>query len=272
MIRKFSAILILIASLSLSSCGINLFSKSEDVKLGQQMQAEIAKDPAHYPPLNNPSVTSYVQGIVNTIVSSSNVKNKDFHYVVTIIRDDNTINAFAIPGGPIYVYTGLLKFIDNEATLAGILAHEITHVDHRHSTQQLTKQYGLEIVANVAIGATTTEGSTVREMAGYIAGIGGTLGMLRFSRDDEREADENSFIDLNTLPGKPWYPAAIKYFMLKTMNADPKGALAKNLSTHPPSKERLDNVNKQAAAAHLSEPTESQIHASEFMRMRAMLP
>ena len=263
---------VVLLAISFGSCGINLFSKTEDVKLGQQMKTEIANDPAHYPMLNNPSVTSYVQNIVNTITSSPNVKNKDFQYVVSIIHDDNTVNAFAVPGGPIYVYTGLLKFIDNEATLAGVLAHEMTHVDHRHSTTQLSKQYGLEMVANVAIGATTTQGSTAREMAGYIAGAGGTLAMLRFSRDDERDADENSFIDLNTIPGKPWYPAAIKYFMVKTLSADPKGTLAKNLATHPPSQERLDNVNKQAAAAHLPEPGESQLHRSEFMRMRAMLP
>jgi predicted Zn-dependent protease len=100
--------------------------------------------------------------------------------------------------------------------------------------------------------------------------------MLRFSRDDERDADANSFTDLNTLPGTPWYPAAIKYFMIKTLSWDAKGAigsLEKNLATHPPSQERLDAVMKQANDAHLpSEPPASQLHASEYMRIRAMLP
>src|SRR4051812_20305349 len=89
------------------SSGVNIFSKQQDVQFGQQVQAEIAKDPVHYPILNNPNVRNYVQGIVNRIVQSPNVKNKDFNYTVTIIHDDKTVNAFTLPGGPIYVYTGL---------------------------------------------------------------------------------------------------------------------------------------------------------------------
>ncbi|MBS1904523.1 MAG: M48 family metalloprotease [Bacteroidetes bacterium] len=258
-------------------CGssINLFSKSEDVKLGQQMTSQIASDPKDYPVLNNPTVTGYVQGIVNTVLRSPNIKNRDFQYKVTIIHDDKTINAFSIPGGGIYVYTGLMKFIDNEATLAGILAHEITHADHRHSTAQMSKQYGLQIVAGLAVGQAGGS-TTTAELVQYVTGVGGSLAMLRFSRDDERDADATSFEDLRTIPGQPYYPAAIKYFMLKTLSWDPKGATAsleKNLATHPPSKERLDAVVKQAIDAHLpSEPPASQLRASEYQRVRAMLP
>ncbi len=255
-----------------SGCGsgVNLFAKSEDIKLGQKMQAQISSDPKNYPVYNNAAVTSYVQGIVNRIVQSPNVKNKDFNYHVTIINDNNTVNAFSIPGGPIYVYTGLLKFIDNEATLAGILAHEITHADHRHGTQQLSQQYGLQIVASAAVGQSGS--GLTAEMVNAIAGIGGQLAMLRFSRDDERDADKTSFDDLMSLSGRPWYPAAIKYFMVKTLSADPKGSLARNLATHPPSQERLDNVNKQAADAHLGEPTEATLQSVAYKKIKSMLP
>ncbi|MDP4219802.1 MAG: M48 family metalloprotease [Bacteroidota bacterium] len=247
------------------SSGVNLYSKQQDLQLGQQMQAEIAKDPAHYPILNNPALRNYVQSIVNRIIQSPNVTNKDFNYTVTIIHDDKTVNAFTLPGGPIYVYTGLMKYVDNEATLAGILAHEITHADHRHSTQQMTKQYGLERVTQMALG----------QDSGLVAQIGETLAMLQFSQADEREADANSFTDLYQLSGRPWYPAAIKYFMIKTLNtggSQPPPELTRLFSTHPPSQDRLNATVAQAKAANLPEPSEAQLNTAGYQRYRSMLP
>src|SRR5437764_6007946 len=206
-IQKLLLIPILLLQISFSG-GVNIFSKQQDVQFGQQVQAEIAKDPVHYPILNNPTLKNYVQGIVNRIVQSPNVINKDFNYNVTIIHDDKTVNAFTLPGGAIYVYTGLMKYVDNEATLAGILAHEVTHADHRHSTQQLTKQYGLETVTAVALGNSGIAAQIATSLAENLA-------LMQFSRDDEYEADANSFDDLMQLPGRPWYPAAINYFETK---------------------------------------------------------
>ena len=270
--NRIFCFLLLISSLSFGGCGVNLLSKSDDIALGQKMQAQIAADPAHYPVLNNPTVTGYIQGIVNSIVASPNVKNKDFRYVATVIKDDNTVNAFAVPGGPIYVYTGLLKFIDNEATLAGILAHEITHVDHRHSSEQITQQYGLQILSGIVVGQTANNG-LLSEIVQYTAAAGGQLASLRFSRNDERDADKTSFEDLLAIPGRPWYPAGIKYFMIKTVPMEGKGSsgLAKNFSTHPPSQERLDAVNKQAKDVKLPEPTETQLKTTELQRIKSML-
>jgi predicted Zn-dependent protease len=250
------------------SSGVNLFSKQQDVQFGQQVQAEIAKDPVHYPILNNPTLRNYVQGIVNRIVQSPNVVNKDFNYTVTLIQDDKTVNAFTLPGGPIYVYSGLMKYADNEATLAGILAHEVTHADHRHSTQQLTKQYGLEAVTAIALGQNAGLAAQIA------AGLGENLAMLSFSRADELEADANSFDDLYQLPGRPWYPAAINYFEQKILstNTGRPSELAKLFQTHPPSQERLDAINAKAKAVNLPAPTEAQLNTSGYQRYRAMLP
>lgn len=246
--------------------GVNLYSKQDDITLGQQMAAQIAADPAHYPVLNNPTIRSYVQSIENKIVSSPNVQNKDFNYYVTIINDDNTVNAFSIPGGPMYVYTGLMKFIDNEATLAGVIAHETTHADHRHATQQMTQQYGLETIAALALG----QNSGVLQQA--VASLAGNLALLKFSRDDERDADKGSFDDLNQLPGRPWYPAAIKYFMVKVLAQGEKTSSLQNLfNTHPPSQERLDNINKLAASAGLPEPSASQLNAQTYASYKSMV-
>jgi predicted Zn-dependent protease len=260
-------------SYSLSACsgGVDLFSKQQDVQFGQQMQTTIANDPAHYPILNNPTLTNYVQGLVNRIVSSPNVTNKDFNYKVTIIHDDKTVNAFTLPGGPIYVYTGLMKYVDNEATLAGILAHEVTHADHRHSTKQMTKQYGLQEVTQVALG---NNASLTGQILSGLTGVGSNLAMMQFSQSDEDEADANSFDDLIALPGRPWYPAAINYFEIKALGsgAKPPDPLTKLFATHPPSQERLDAIKAKAQKAGLPAPTEAQLNTATYQRYRAMLP
>src|SRR5204863_9688020 len=135
--------------------------------------------------------------------------------------------------GRMYVYTGLLHFIDNEATLAGVLAHEVTHADHRHATQNMTKVYGLQILAAIALGQNP---SVVEQI---VADIAGNLTVLRFSRDMEREADKGSFDDLLALSGRPWYPGAVKFFLQKALSQEKSqpGALAKLFLDHPPSQE-----------------------------------
>jgi predicted Zn-dependent protease len=258
------AIVLVNSAIYVGCSNFNLFSKQDDIALGQQVAAEIAANPAEYPVLNNPSATQYVQNIVNTILQSPGIKNRNFNYKVTLINDDKTINAFSIPGGPMYVYTGLLKFIDNEATLAGIMGHEITHADERHATERMTTVYGMQIVASIALGQAP---GVLTEIA---AGLAGNLAVLKFSRDDEREGDTRSFELLNTIPGKPYYPAAIRYFMIKTLNEQKTrpSALENLLATHPPSQERLDNVDAMAKAAGLAQPTEANLKSAQFAQVR----
>lgn len=262
------AMMLLFNSLVYVGCSnFNLFSKQEDVELGKQVQAEIASNPQQYPILNNAEVTNYVQNIVNTILKSPNIKNRDFNYKVTIINDDKTINAFSIPGGPMYVYTGLLKFIDNEATLAGIMAHEITHADERHATERMTEVYGIQILAAVALGQNP---GILAEIA---AGLAGNLAVLKFSRDDETESDKESFNDLNSLPGKPWYPGAIRYFMIKTLaqQKSQPSSFENLFATHPPSQERLDHVDRLAKEAGLSAPTETNLKSTQLAQIKSRL-
>ncbi len=264
-----SIVILLTAILaSCASGGFNVFPKSDDVKLGMQMQKQLAADPQHYPVLNNPALTNYVQSVENRIAASPNVKNKDFHYTITIINDPKTVNAFTIPGGGIYVYTGLLKFIDDESALAGILAHETTHADHRHATRNLTQQYGLQFVASLVLG------NNPNQLAQIASTLGTELSVLRFSRDDEREADQGSFDDLNQLPGKPWYPGGANLFLKKSLavHAQQPGQLQQMFLTHPVDQQRIDAFNADLQKSGQPNPSAAQLNQANYQRYKAMVP
>jgi beta-barrel assembly-enhancing protease len=260
-------LIISITAVECGSSGINLFSKSDDVQLGQQMAQQIAADPAHYPILNNPTLTSYVQSIEDRIAQSPNVQNKDFHYRVQIINDPNTINAFTIPAGGIYVYTGLLRFIDDESALAGVLAHETTHADHRHATRNMTQQYGLQVVAAAALG------SNPGIISQIVASLSTQLTVLKFSRDDEREADQGSFDDLAQLPGRPWWPGGVNNFLIKSLaaHAQQPGAFQQLFLTHPVDQQRVDAITADLQKAGISGPTTAQLNQSNYQRYKSML-
>ncbi|MEO8381524.1 MAG: M48 family metalloprotease, partial [Acidobacteriota bacterium] len=126
----------------------NLISIEEEWQLGQQLSQDIAKQVRFN---EDPTVNAYVRSVGQRIVAQTpapfNQMPWDFHVV-----EDPAINAFAIPGGHVYVNTGLLANADNASELAGVMAHEISHVVARHSTEQLSRQYGLSILAGVALG------------------------------------------------------------------------------------------------------------------------
>ncbi len=266
-VLTLSVLVLSITAIECGSSGINLFSKSDDVQLGQQMAQQIAADPAHYPILNNPELTNYIQSIENRIASSPNIQNKDFHYRITVINDPNTINAFTIPAGGIYVYTGLLKFIDDESALAGVLAHETTHADHRHATKLMTQQYGLQMVAALALG------SNPGMLSQIAASLGSQLTVLKFSRDDERDADQGSFDDLAQLPGRPWYPGGVISFLTKSLAAHNQqpGALQQLFLTHPVDQERVNAITADVQKAGIGGPTTAQLNQSNYQRYKNML-
>lgn len=238
-------------------CGvINLFPVSDDQKLGAQFDAEIRAHPAEYPILNNPSVKSYVQGIVDRIIRAPEVKyDGTFPYRVEIINDDKTINAFCTPGGYIYVYTGLLKAIDNEATLAGVVGHEIAHAESRHSTERMSTQLGMDVVLAIALGKNTNQ--NIALAANMFAG----LGLLKNSRSDETEADDLSF---KYLRSTPWYPGGILYFFEKVKSGSSGGSIERLLSTHPLPQDRIDATQKRLKAANIPPPTEAQLNTRGY--------
>jgi predicted Zn-dependent protease len=239
----WALILTLTLSLGLSSCSednpdddsVNIFSITDDIQLGKQTVAEIEKNPQEYPILSEtqyPVAYGHLRRISKTILDGSKVFYKDkFEWQTKIIKNDKVLNAFCTPGGYIYVYTGLIKFLDNETQLAGVMGHEIAHADRRHSTDQLTKIYGITTLLSVVLG---NNPGLVAEMATAVIG-------LKFSRDNETEADKYSVIYL--------YPTeydarGAKYFFEKIINQGGSSP-PEFLSTHPNPDNRVVNIENE---------------------------
>jgi predicted Zn-dependent protease len=170
------------------------------------------------------------------ILASGQVDHaEDFEWATHIIDDDSVLNAFAAPGGYIYVYTGLIHYLDVEDHFVGVLGHEIAHAAQRHSTDQLTQQYGIATLISIVLG----EGA-----AADIASIAAGLASLSFSRTDEAESDEYSVIYLCETD----YAANGAAGFFEKLLAEATGSIEipEFLSTHPSSDTRVADIDAKA--------------------------
>ncbi|WP_266205236.1 M48 family metalloprotease [Pontibacter kalidii] len=236
--------------LSFSSCDNNdgvIFSIQDDVNLGQQVAHEVDSTYRAQGKLlernssnaNTQKAYQHLDRIVNRVLTSGEVKyQQEFPWTVKIIKDDETLNAFASPGGQIYVFTGLIKFLEDEDHFAGVLAHEIAHADKRHSVKQLQRDYGIALLLSVALG---NNPSTLKQIA---AQLSGTLAGLKFSRDAETEADEASVAYLG---GTRHYACdGAAGFFVKLEQQEEQGAPPEFLSTHPSPDNRIQHIQQLA--------------------------
>jgi predicted Zn-dependent protease len=244
MIRKNLLLFILLTIIG-SSCnkdGNPLFISVEDDKqLGLQVSQEIESNPTEYPLLDeatHPAAYNYLNNMRNEILNSGKVRYRDeFVWQMKIIHDDDVLNAFATPGGYIYVYTGLIKYLDKADDLAGVLGHEIAHSDRRHSTQQLERVYGIQMLLSVVLGR---DPGQIQQIA---AALAGNLAVLRFSRAAESEADEYS---VEYLAETPYQCNGAFSFFQKLIDSKQAGRTPTFLSTHPDPEDRIGEINAKA--------------------------
>ncbi len=233
-------LVILTLSLGLSACKddegnkktVNLFSLQDDITFGAQVAAEIESDPATYPILDSasyPEAYAHLRRITDTLLASGKVQYRDeFVWQTKIIEDDSVLNAFCTPGGYIYVYTGLIKFLESEDELAGVMGHEIAHADERHSTEALTKQYGTEVLFAILFG--NDQGTLTQVAKGMIG--------LKYSRDNESEADMRSVDYL--YPTQYDARGAARFF--EKIVEQGGGGGPEFLSTHPNPDNRVEDI------------------------------
>jgi len=163
--------------------GFNLFSKEQDIQLGKEAAEQLEKEMTL---ITDPQLNQYLRRLGEKLAATPEAAG--FPYSFKIVHD-NSINAFALPGGPTFVNTGLLAAADNEAQLAGVLAHEIAHVALRHGTNQVSKANLIQLPAALAAAAAGRKGSLWGQLAQLGVGLGANSLLLKYSRDAERDAD-----------------------------------------------------------------------------------
>jgi len=211
-----------------------LISPEQENQLGLQLKGELeTKQGIVY--LADPTVVNYVRGVADKVIALGKKDRPEVAWQVFVIDDRKTVNAFATPGGYLYVYRGLLEMAQNEAELAGIMAHEAGHVVARHSARSMVAAYGLDAVAAMALG---NNPGMVAQVASNIAAKGL---LLAHTREDETEADEYG---ARYSSGAGYDPHGLVTFFqrLKAQSGDVGGVLA-YLSDHPPTQDRIDHIN-----------------------------
>jgi hypothetical protein len=233
-------------------------SQEKEAALGRQLAMEVDQQSKL---VDDPVITEYVNRVGQNIVLHSDAK---VPFTIKVIQGDE-VNAFALPGGYFYVYTGLILAADNESELAGVMSHEIAHVAARHAMENQGKatamNYGM--LAGIIFGGGIA--STVLQNGG---GIFGALGMLKFSRNAEEEADR---LGVQYLYASGYDPTAMAtmFEKLASMNKKKPGTLSKLFSSHPqPIDRREKSLN---LVARFSEREEYVISTSEFQRVKARL-
>lgn len=237
---------------SVGGGGFNLVSVDEEKQLGDKFAVEIEKQ---YKVVNDPEVQAYIERVGKKLLTG--VKKVEFPYTFKVV-EDKSINAFAIPGGHTYVNTGLIKAADNEDELAAVMAHEINHVVARHSTRQMTKQYGYQLLTGLLLG---TQG----DIAKMAADLFGKAGLLYYSREMESEAD---YLGVDTMYNAGYNPKGMVSFFekLQSQAKSNPGSVAKFFSTHPPTQERIRDI--QAEIAKLPPKTYSAESPADFRRAK----
>ena len=212
-----------------------LLSERDEIMLGQQSDAQVVQ---MYGVYDDPALAAYVNELGQKMAKISHRPHLKYEFKV---MDSPVINAFAVPGGYIYITRGILSYLNNEAELAGVIGHEIGHVTARHSAQKYTES----TLAQLGLGIGSMISEDFAQYAGLAAqGIG--LLFLKFSRDDERQADVLG-VEYSTKTGYDSREMSNLFATLdKISHKEGQGGLPDWMSTHPNPADRVNDVRKEA--------------------------
>ncbi len=240
------------------TCKVNWYSLEKEISLGKQLAQEVERQSRV---INDPVVAEYVNRVGQNLVRNSDAK---VPFTIKVI-DGDEVNAFALPGGFFFVYSGLIMKADTESELAGVMAHEIAHVAARHGTCQATKGEIANIASIPLIFMGGWGGFAIRQGAGLLI----PMGFLQFTRSQESEAD---FLGLQYMYKTGYDPEGFvdMFEKLETMEKRKPGTLAKVFSTHPPTGDRITNAQNEIAKI-LKEKPEYVVTTSEFNDVKGRL-
>src|SRR5687767_5640521 len=239
----------------------NKYKITDDIQLGRQAAQEVEQQ---MPILRDGDVTSYVSRVGERLAASvpSQFQHPGFDYYFRVVNARD-INAFALPGGPMYVNRGMIEAARNEGEMAGVMAHEISHVALRHGTAQASKaqKYGL-LAGILGIGGAIIGGPA--GAAAQIAGQGVGVYFLKFSREYETEAD----ILGSQIMARAGYDPRDLANMFRTIEQQGGGSSGGFLSSHPSPSNRYARINQEAQYLRVENPIRN---SQDFTRVQARL-
>jgi predicted Zn-dependent protease len=247
-------------AIGLSGCGI---SQQQEVQLGQQESAQIQQQ---LPLVQDAVINQYVNALGNQIASKTS--RADLQWQFYVVNTD-VVNAFALPGGIIYVNRGVLERADRMDELAGVMGHEIEHVVRRHSVKQMEQMQGANV--GVALACALTNVCSNQAAAAAI-NIGGTAVFAKFSRDDEVQADEGGFHNVMNAGINPQGMLTFFQKLLAEEQQSGNGNVSSWFADHPGTEDRIADIQRllgQVPATQLRSLT-SDTQAFQQMKRRVM--
>jgi predicted Zn-dependent protease len=239
--------------------GVNFYSQEKEMALGRQLAQEVQRQAKL---VDDPLITEFVNRMGQNLARHSDAKVPFTFYVI----DDGAMNAFALPGGYVFVNAGLIEIADDEDELAGAMAHEIAHVAARHMTRRATKM-------QMAKMAAAPLGGVVGGWTGYAAAQGANLGIpltfLSFGRQDEAEAD---YLGVQYAYAAGYDPAGVIsiFEKLESLERKQPGALSKAFATHPQDADRIRKTEREIQQILPNKP-DYVVTTSEYREIRKRL-
>ena len=239
--------------------GFNLFTPEQDIEVGRESAQQIAQQ---VPLLNDGAVVSYVRGLGAKLAAKAPGYKFPYQFNVVATRE---INAFALPGGFVFINAGTIAAAKDEGELAGVMAHEISHVALRHGTNQASKAYlaqrGLGALSQIFGGRETDLG----QMVGSIGGLGANMLFLRFGRTAERQADLEG---ARIMADAGYDPRDMANFF-QTLEQQSRERVPEFLSDHPDPGNRIAAINEELPSLNVSK---SPLHDTpQFDQVKARL-
>ncbi len=243
----------------LAGCGV---STQQEVQMGQQEAQQVN---AQLPMVQDAVINSYVNSLGNRIAKLTS--RGDLQWQFQVVNSD-VVNAFALPGGFVYVNRGVLERASNTSEVAGVLAHEIEHVVKRHSVKQMEQAQGADVGVGILCALTGVCQSGIAQAA---IQVGGTAVFAKFSRTDEMQADEGGF---NNVMRAGISPRGMYTFFQKLLAEEQQsggGNAAAWFSDHPGTQDRIADIQRMLNQVPASQLNALQTNDSGFATMKARL-
>jgi predicted Zn-dependent protease len=234
-----------------------LISKDQEIQIGRESSAAVEKEFGVYK--DQPGLSAYVTQVGNKLVSVCGRKDLAYHFTVL---DTSVINAFALPGGYVYLTRGILARMNSEDELAAVMGHELAHVALRHGAQEMSRQ----TVAQLGLQALSILKPGLGQSLGPYAGAALNLAFMGYSRDLEAQADEYGITYAEAAGYNP--RGAVKMFqMFKAIEGGEPGTMDKFLASHPPTTQRLSYADGRVGQFAKAHPK----HADQPLKREAFL-